>query len=38
MNYDQTLAQSDVYNWLVDTFARMPIALGNCTEIVYTGQ
>jgi len=22
----------------MDTFARMPIALGNCTEIVYTGQ
>jgi len=25
-------------NWLVYTLARMPIALGNCTEIVYTGQ
>jgi len=38
MNYDQTIALSDVYSWLVDTLADKPIAFVNCTEIVYTGQ
>jgi len=26
------MALSDVYNWLVHTLARMPIALVNCTS------
>jgi len=29
---------SDECNWLDDTLDRMPIALGNCTEIIHAGQ